>query len=125
MAFANNEDYSFQLGRIILLVDKDKKASIVSYRSYKSRRVTRSVSVAEVSTFTDLFDEEFALKKTVELALNRRLLLHLLTDSKSLFGIISKGSRTNKKRLMPDIYAARKGYKARDISNIVLCPFAI
>ena len=44
--------------------------------------------------------------------------LHLLTDSKSLFDIISKGSRTNEKRVMLDIHAAREGYKAHDISNI-------
>ena len=41
-----------------------------------------------------------------------------LTDSKSLFDIIRKGSHTNEKRLMLDLYAAREGYKSRDISNI-------
>ena len=68
--------------------------------------------------FANLFDEAFALKKTVELALNRNVHLHLLTDSKSLFDIISKGSPTNEKRLMLDIHAAREGYKAHDIRNI-------
>ena len=38
-------------------------------------------------------------------------------DSKILFDIISKGSRTNEKRIMLDIYAARKAYKELEISN--------
>ena len=90
-------------------------AAIISFKSYKSRRVTRSVLADEDITIANLFDEAFSLKKTVELALKRNVHLHLLTDSKSLFDIISKGSRMNEKRLMLDIHAAREGYKAYDI----------
>ena len=32
--------------------------------------------------------------------------------------IISKGSRTSEKRVMLDIYAAQKAYKAKEISKI-------
>ena len=58
-----------------------------------------------------MFDEAFAIKDTIEMAIANSVQLHLLTDSKSLFHIISKGSRTNEKRLILDVYAARKGYK--------------
>ena len=52
------------------------------------------------------------------MAIANSVQLHQLTDSKSLFDIISKGSRTNEKRLMLDVYAARQVYKEQDISNI-------
>ena len=47
-----------------------------------------------------------------------------MTDSKCLFDIISKGSRTSEKRLMLDVAAARKGFEMKDISNIGLVPSA-
>ena len=44
--------------------------------------------------------------------------MHLMTDSKSLFDIISKGSRTCEKLIMLDIHSARQAYRAFEISNI-------
>ena len=41
-----------------------------------------------------------------------------MTDSKSLFDIISKGSRTSEKRVTLDIHTARQAYQSREISNI-------
>ena len=43
----------------------------------------------------------------------------MLTDTKSLFDIKSKGSCTSKKRNVYDHCAARKVYKVQKISNIV------
>ena len=44
--------------------------------------------------------------------------LHLFTDSKALFDVISKGSRLSEKRLMIDAYVARQGYLSEQIVNI-------
>ncbi len=44
--------------------------------------------------------------------------MHLLTDSKSLFEIISKGSRTSEKRVMLDLHPVREAYQEEKISNI-------
>ena len=117
-AFANNLDLTSQLGRIILLTDKSQAAVPVSFKSYKSRRVTRSVLSAEVIAFADLFDDAYALRSQIEQANGRAVPMHLMTDSKSLFDIISKGSRTSEKRVMLDIHSARQAYQAREISNI-------
>ena len=43
---------------------------------------------------------------------------HLLTNSKSLFDIISEGSRANKKGLILNAYAASHGYKEKQIGII-------
>ena len=56
-AYANNRDLTSQLGRIILLMDKSNNAIPVSFKSYKSRRVTRSVLAAEAIAFADMFDD--------------------------------------------------------------------
>ena len=117
-SFANNHDLSSQLGRIILLVDDDDSAVPICFKSYKSRRVTRSVLSAEVIAFADLFDDAYALRSQAEQALKRSIPMHLLTDSKSLFDMISKGSRSSEKRIMLDIHAARQAYQAKEISNI-------
>lgn len=78
----------------------------------------RSVLFAEVMEFADLFDDEFVIHTELEKILNRAVPLHLLTDSESLFHIISKGSPTSEKRITLDIYVARQAYrKQRDVED--------
>lgn len=90
-AFANNHDSTSQLRRIILLTDKYNNAIPLAFKSYKSRRVTGLVLFAELIAFADLFDDAFALRSQIEEVTCRAVAMHLLTDSKSLFDIISKG----------------------------------
>ena len=80
--------------------------------------MTRSVLSAEVIAFADLFDDAFALRSQIEHALGLSVPIHMLTDSKSLFDIISKGSRTNEKRIMLDTHATRSAYQMKEFSNI-------
>ena len=94
-------------------MDDTDRFSPISLKSYKSRRVARSVLAAEVTAFADLFDDAYALRLQFEHALGRSLPMQLMTDSKSLFDIISKGSRTSEKRIMFDIHAARQAYQAQ------------
>ena len=103
---------------VVLMVDDSKVAVPVLFESYKSRWVTRSVLSAEVIAFADLFYDAYALRTQLEKAVSRAVPMHLMTDSKSLFDIISKGSRTSEKRIMLDIHAARQAYQAQEISNI-------
>ena len=49
---------------------------------------------------------------------NHAIPVNLFTDSKTLFDIISKGTRISEKRLMLDISCAREGFKNHEISNI-------
>ena len=118
VAFANNDDLSSQLGRIIFISNTDENAPSIIFKRYKSRHITFSVHSAEVISFADLFDEALVIKNAIEMAISNSVQLHLLTDSKILFDIISKGSRTYEKRKMLDVYAARQAYKEQDISNI-------
>ena len=117
-AYANNHDITSQLGRIILVTDDTNADIPISFKSYKSRRVVRSVLSAEVIAFADMFDDAYAIRTQVQQAIRCSVPMHLMTDSKSLFDIISKGSRTIEKRIMLDIHAARHAYQCDEISNI-------
>ena len=99
-SFANNADLSSQLGYIIFLGDRHDNVVPICFKSYKARRVTRSVMAGEVICFSDLFDAAAALSQDLAILLRKQVPVQLLTDSKSLFDGISKGSRTSEKRTM-------------------------
>ena len=117
-SFANNEDLSSQLGYICFIGDDTGAVVPFHFKSYKARRVTRSVMAAEVIAFSDLFDVATTLSQELEKLLRKRVPVQLLTDSKSLFDIISKGTRTSEKRMMLDIAAARERFRTHLISDI-------
>lgn len=117
-SFANNEDQKSQLGFIILLCDKFNNCNILHYNSYKAKRINRSVLGAEVYAFADAFDYAFTLKHDLEEILQSQVPLQILTDSKSLFDIITKSSTTTERRLMIDIKSVREGYENFDISDV-------
>ena len=116
----NNYDLKSQLGRVILLMDYTNAAIPIVFKSYKPRRLARSMLCAEVIALADLFDDVLAVRSQSEHARKRPIPMPLLTDSKSLFYIIRKGSRTNEKGIMLVIRVARRGHKAHEISNICL-----
>eukprot|EP00171_Calliarthron_tuberculosum_P020880 IDg20880t1 len=63
----------------------------------------------EVIAFSDLFDVSMTLASELNTVLDKHIPVQLLTDSKSLFDVISKGTRTNEKHTMLEIAAAREG----------------
>ena len=117
-AFDNNADLTSLLGGIVILADADGYVAPISFNSYKPPRVKRSVLVAEVIAFADLFDGAFTFRAQLEQALSRSIPLHVLIDSKYLFKIIGKSLRTSEKRLMLDISATREAYNSEQISHV-------
>ena len=109
-AYANNHDLTPQLSRVILLADDTNAFLPISFKIYKSRRVTRSVLSAEVIAFVDMFHDAYAMCTQVRQAIRRSVPMHLMADSKSLFDIVSKGSRTSEKRIRFDIHAGRHAH---------------
>ena len=107
-AFTNNADSSSQLGRIFHLNDDTHNSVSVSYKSYESGRVARSVLSATVIAFADLLDDALAIRKQLEFVLRQPIPEHIPMESKSMFDIISKENPTCDKRAMPDIYAVRQ-----------------
>jgi hypothetical protein len=119
-SFANRADLSSQLAFVIILSDASRKRNVINYRSYKSRRVTHSVLGGEILAFAEPFDCAYTLRKDIEKMLGRKLPLSFLTDSKSLFDIITKSSSTLEKRVMIDVAVARESYAKEELSDIAL-----
>lgn len=117
-SFANNADSSTQLGYVILLTDRTKRANWLHYASYKSKRIVRSVLGGETYAFADGFDFAFTLRHDIENILGRKLSITMLTDSESLFKVIIKASTTTERRLMIDIRATREAYVREEINDV-------
>ncbi len=83
-SFANNYDLTSQLGHIVFITDGEGNAAPIHFKSYKARRVTRSVMAAEVIAFSDAFDVGYTLATELSSLLGKKVPLILLTDSKSL-----------------------------------------
>ena len=66
----------------------------------------------------DRSDTAITLGQEIECLLDNKIPVQLLTDSKSLFDVISKGTRTSEKRTMLDIAASREAFRDKVISDI-------
>ena len=117
-SFANNRDLSTQLGQIVFLGDNRGTVVPIHFKSYKAKRIVRSAMAGELIAFSHMFDAAITINSELEAILRRRVPLQLFTDSKSLFDVISKGSKTSEKRLMLEIAAAREAFRDQVISDI-------
>lgn len=70
-SFDGNHDLMSQLGHIILLMNDSSTAITVTFKSYRSRRVTGSVLADEAIAFSDLHDDKFAVCTLLEHELGR------------------------------------------------------
>jgi hypothetical protein len=119
-SFANNPDYSSQIGFVIALADKNDQANILHWSSVKCKRVTRSVLASELYEMAHGFDIRAVLKSTLEQIMKiRHLPMVLCTNSKSLYECLVKLGTTQEKRLMVDIMTLRQSYERREITEVV------
>jgi hypothetical protein len=118
-SFANNSDYSSQIGYVIVLADERDNANIIHWSSTKCKRVTRSTLASELYGMANGFDIGAAIKATIEKIVKTDLPLTLCTDSKSLYDCLVKLGTTHEKRLMIDIMCLRQSYERREISEVI------
>ncbi|CDF33317.1 unnamed protein product [Chondrus crispus] len=119
-SFGANEDFSSQLGYIVLLCDSSNRCHILDFASKKSKRIVRCILGGEVYAFTEGFDCAFVLRHDLQKLYGRTIPLQMRTDSKQMFDVIMKASHTSERRLMIDIAAAREAYNENEISNVGL-----
>lgn len=117
-SFTNNKDLSSQLGNIIVLTDSSQYGNTLSFSSYKSKRIVRSVLGAETYSFADCFDSAYTLKDELYRVFRKTVTIAMLTDSGCLFDVVVKSTRTSEKRLMIDIATARDAYEKFEIDDI-------
>jgi hypothetical protein len=130
-SFANNRDFTSQLGFAIILANEDEindrhefsiTGNLIHFSSTKSKRVTRSVLASEVYGMVAGVDMAYALASTL-----RQITTHLnlpaiptivCTDSYSLYECLVKLGTTKEKRLMIDIMALRQSYERRELQEV-------
>lgn len=117
-SFANLPDLKTQLGFIVLLTDKTGRVNWLHFRSYKCKRVVRSVLGGETHAFVDSFDAAYAIRHDLETMVGKTVTLSMVTDFDSLFKVIVQSSTTTERRLMIDIQASREAYQERKIDNV-------
>lgn len=130
-SFANNSDFTSQLGFLITLAndvanpDQDEFAlhgNVIHFSSTKSKRVTRSVLASEVYGMVAGVDMAYAISSTLSL-ITEHLKMPTIptivcTDSYSLYECLVKLGTTKEKRLMIDIMALRQSYERRELMEI-------
>ena len=129
-SFANNKDFSSQLGHEIILATEDHgdqgvftiTGNLIHWSSTKSKRVTRSTLASEVYGMVGGVDMAIVLGSTLKMITDRLNLpdipLIVCTDSHSLYECLVKLGTTKEKRLMIDIMALRQSYERRELFEI-------
>lgn len=118
VSFRKNADLSSQLGHIILLTDHTELTNVISFLSYKSKRVVRSVLGVETYAFADTFDAVFTFQDELKHILCRKVAIAILTNLVTLLNIIIKSSRNTERRLMIDLNTVKQTYKRKEIHDI-------
>ena len=129
-SFANNKDFSSQIGYLIILANETfiesnefvVNGNLIHYSSTKSKRVTRSVLASEIYGMVGGVDMAIAINTTLHM-INEQLDLPkvsivVCTNSYSLYECLVKLGTTKEKRLMIDIMALRQSYERREITEI-------
>lgn len=70
--------------------------------------------------FADVFDMEFSLKQDIGKILGQQIPISMITDSLSLFGVLTKAACTTGKRIMIDMQTLKHAYKSFDINDVAL-----
>lgn len=119
-SFANNKDYSSQIGYVIVLADAKGNANILHWSSTKCKRITRSVLASKLYALANGFDVAATIRDmaTQILQLMKPLPLVICTDSKSLYECLVKLGSTQEKRLMIDLMALREAFERKEINEV-------
>jgi hypothetical protein len=68
--------------------------------------------------FADAFDMTMIIRHDLRNLVHRNVPISILTDSLSLFDVISKSTITAKRRLLIDLEAAKAAYAARELEHV-------
>ena len=128
-SFANNKDYSSQIGYELIIANEvvqenefEIRGNLFHWSSTKSKRVTRSVLASEIYGMVGGVDMAYAVATTLQKITEQLNLptipMVVCTDSYSLYECLVKLGSTKEKRLMIDIMALRQMYERRELFEI-------
>ena len=98
--FANNWDFSSQIGFVVCLANSINKANIIHWLSIKCKQVIQSVLATELYGMAHEFNVGAVIKATLRKILGYNVFLVFCTDSKSLYNCFVKLGKKNDLWLM-------------------------
>lgn len=98
-SFANAGGLESQLWYVILMADNVRCANIVHYVSNRCHRLTRSVMAAEGYVLIYAVDVGALIRDVLNEHLGRDIDMESYVDSRTLFNIVTKSSKTAKRCL--------------------------
>jgi hypothetical protein len=130
-SFANNKDFSSQIGYVMILANENEtptangnpngtdrftiKGNLIHYSSTKCKRVTRSVLASEIYGMVGGVDMAVAVNTMIKMITDQLGFSHpaiiVCTDSYLLYECLVKLGMTKEKRLMIDIMALCQSYE--------------
>jgi len=117
-SFANNKDFSSQIGYLIILANETKgtnefiiKGNLIHYSSTKSKRVTRSVLASKIYGMVGGVNMAIVINTIIKIITGQLGFLYtpiiVCTNLYLLYKCLVKLSTTKEKRLIIDIMALR------------------
>jgi hypothetical protein len=121
-SFANNKDFSSQLGYKIIIANESTRendftihGNLIHWSLTKSKRVTRSVLALEIYGIVSRVNIAIAIGTTLKMTIDRLELpaipTIMCTDLYSLYKCLVKLSTIKEKRLIIDIMALWQSYE--------------
>jgi hypothetical protein len=107
-SYAANADRSSQLGYVISMVDIHDICHVLAYSSKRSSRVVTSIFSVEAIALALAFSLAYTLQYDIARMTERKLPIHLRTDSLAVFDAISKNTPAKDSRLLIDIAQLRQ-----------------
>lgn len=103
-------------------MDKYNKFQPLCWLFNKTKRVTRSVLGSEVMAIDDAFDMTYNVKYDLQAISKQVIHISILTNSLSLFYVLSKATASTEKRLMIDLQSVKDSYRNKEITMLhLLC----
>ena len=121
-SFANNKDFSSQIGYLIILTNKTErtnefviKGNLIHYSFTKSKRVTKSILASKIYGIIKNINMAIAINTMIKIITRQLGFSHtpiiVYTNSYSLYECLIKLSTTKEKRLIINIMVLHQSYK--------------
>lgn len=113
-----NDDLTSQLGYVARWCDHTNRRHVLDFASKMSSRIFHFTKEGELYAFMVAFYISLTLLMDVRTLLSRKLMLHMFTNRKQVFDVVTRGRCPTKRRLAINVSATRDAYIRREIDRV-------
>ena len=104
-------------GHLVFIAGGDK-ASVLSWRSSKIKRVVRSSTAAESLALSDALDDALFLREMIGELIGKKLQIHANIDNNNLHTLIHSTTSITEKRLRIEIAAVKEMIEKQEVASV-------